>query len=401
MPPSQQFYRAIYAYPWDVVQEDPARFGEIVSAQRISAVTLALSYHAGKFISPRSTRGRVYFPEDGAVYFNPTLSRYGKIKPYPHPEPEIREVATRLAETSSLEVNAWVVLFHNTRLGISYPDMTVRNAWGDRYVYSLCPINPQVADFGAELVRDIATTLSLKSIVVETPGFLPYPHGYHHEFAQVQSQRWIEMLLGLCFCDHCLHESHGDTGIDSQGLRLRAARIVDDYLESPCEVPPDMAYAWITADILRDEELAAFLRWRVRRVSALVKRLRATLPDNIPLAVIPTVQRPTSTAWLEGSGLEELVNVADFLEIPFYEPTASRAIADAWDSLRRAGSGQAARIRAILRPGPPDLNSGRETEAAVKGIAELGIRNFAFYNWGFLRRHDFARIGEALKAICS
>ena len=153
--------------------------------------------------------------------------------------------------------------------------------------------------------------------------------------------------------------------------------------------------------MLRDAELAAFLRWRVGRVSAFVKRLRATLPDNIPLAVIPTVQRPTSTAWLEGSSLEELANVADFLEIPFYEPTASRAIADAWDSLRRAGSRHASRIRAILRPGPPDLNSGRETEAAVKGIAELGIRNFAFYNWGFLRRHDFARIGEALKAIPS
>ncbi|HEY1477274.1 MAG TPA: hypothetical protein VGF37_06255, partial [Chthoniobacterales bacterium] len=81
-----------------------------------------------------------------------------------------------------------------------------------------------------------------------------------------------------------------------------------------------------------------------------------------------------------------------------YEPTASRVIADAWDSLRRTGN-DAARIRAILRPGPPDLNSGRETEAAVQGIAELGIRNFAFYNWGFLRKHDFARIGAALKAI--
>ena len=74
MPPSQQFYRAIYAYPWDLVHEEPSRFGEIVSAQGISAVTLALSYHAGKFISPRSTQRRVYFPEDGAVYFNPTLS---------------------------------------------------------------------------------------------------------------------------------------------------------------------------------------------------------------------------------------------------------------------------------------------------------------------------------------
>jgi hypothetical protein len=177
--------------------------------------------------------------------------------------------------------------------------------------------------------------------------------------------------------------------------------MVDDYLDSPCEVSPDMAYGWITADMLRDAELVTFLRWRVRRISAFVKRLRAALPDNIPLAVIPTVQRPTATAWLEGSSLEELADVADFLEIPFYEPTASRAIADAWDSLRRAGNRHAARIRAILRPGPPDLDSGRETAAAVKGIAELGIRNFAFYNWGFLRRHNFARIGEALKAIPS
>src|SRR6202011_2312030 len=325
MPPSQQFYRAIYAYPWDVVQEEPARFGEIVSAQGISAVTLALSYHAGKFISRRSTQGRVYFPEDGAVYFNPTLSRYGKIKPYPHPEPEIREVATRLAETSSLEVNAWVVLFHNTRLGISYPDMTVRNAWGDRYVYNLCPINPQVADFGAELVRDIATTLSLKSIVVETPGFLPYPHGYHHEFAQVQSQRWIEMLLGLCFCDHCSDQSQRETGIDSQNLQRRVATMVDDYLESPCDAPSDMAYAWITADLLQDAELLTFLRWRIQRVSALVKQLRAALTNDIALAIIPTVQRPTATTWLEGSDLKELADNADFLEIPFYEATAARA----------------------------------------------------------------------------
>jgi hypothetical protein len=158
-----------------------------------------------------------------------------------------------------------------------------------------------------------------------------------------------------------------------------------------------MAYGWITADILHDPELATFLRWRVQRVSALLKQLRAALPHTIPLAVIPTVQRPTSTAWVEGSSLQELVKVADFLEIPFYEPTASRAIADAWDSLRRTGTGQAPKIRAILRPGPPDLNSGSETEAAVKGIAELGIRNFAFYNWGFLRRYDFARIGAALK----
>jgi hypothetical protein len=175
---------------------------------------------------------------------------------------------------------------------------------------------------------------------------------------------------------------------------------VDNYLESPCDAPSDMAYAWITADLVQDPELLTFLRWRIQRVSALVKQLRAALSNDIALAIIPTVQRPTATTWLEGSDLKELADNADFLEIPFYEATAARVVADAWDSLRRAG-GKVAQIRAILRPGPPDLNGGRETAAVVKGLAELGIRNFAFYNWGLLRKHDFARVGEALKAIPS
>jgi hypothetical protein len=176
--------------------------------------------------------------------------------------------------------------------------------------------------------------------------------------------------------------------------------MADAYLESPTEVPSDMAYAWITGDILADLELATFLRWRIQRVSDFIKRLRATLPDATPLAVIPTVQRPTAATWIEGSDLREIADAADYLEVPFYEPNASRAITDAWDTLRRAG-GDPAKVRAILRPGPPDLDGGRETAAAVKGIAELGVRNFAFYNWGLLRKYDFGRIGAALKTVPS
>jgi len=174
--------------------------------------------------------------------------------------------------------------------------------------------------------------------------------------------------------------------------------MLDGYLESSCEVPPDMAYAWITADLLQDAELLTFLPWRMQCVSALVRQVRALLPKKVALGIIPTVQRPTAANWLEGSNLKELAEAADFLEIPFYEPAASRAIADAWDSVRRV-AGDTAKIRAIIRPGPPDLATGKDTNAAIKGLADLGIRNFAFYNWGLLRKYDFIRIGEALKAI--
>ena len=84
--------------------------------------------------------------------------------------------------------------------------------------------------------------------------------------------------------------------------------------------------------------------------------------------------------------------------MPLYEPSASAAIADAWDTLRRSG-GDSSKIRAILRPGYPDLAAGEQFQTAIEGIAKLGIRDFAFYNWGLLRKKDFARIGPALRVL--
>ena len=387
-------YRSVYAYPWDIVPD----FERVITEQGLSSVTLGLSYHAGKFIRTRSGQSRVYFPDDGVVYFDPTPGTYGKIKPIPHPDSSIRGVVTQFSERSELALSAWVVLFHNTRLGMLYPDETVRNAWGDAYPYSLCPANPNVADYAFKLVGDIANRVRLSSIVLETPGFLPYAHGFHHEFAQVQSNRWLESLLGLCFCESCLKESQRDTGIDSRNLQLHVRNLVDHYLESPAEISAEMAAAWVAADIIGHSELSAFIRWRMDLVTKLIRQIRTELATGVALAVIPTIQRPTASTWIEGSDLRRLAEAADYLEVPLYEPSASAAIADAWDTLRRSG-GDSSKIRAILRPGYPDLAAGEQFQTAIEGIAKLGIRDFAFYNWGLLRKNDFARIGPALRVL--
>ena len=389
-------YRSVYAYPWDVLESGPTRFADILASQRLTEVTIAVSYHAGKFLRTRSDSSRVYFPEDGTVYFEPDLKRYGRIKPVPHPDKKLRQVAAGLVQADRLGVHAWTVVFHNSRLGVAYPDATVRNAWGDRYPYSLCPVNPEVAAFGVALVEDLSRALSVASIVLETIGFLPYAHGYHHEFAQTKITPWMSVLLALCFCEHCLKESKRETGIDSNALRKRVEAKVDDYLQSAVDIPADIALAWTTADILSDEELSGYLKWRSRRVSELLKQFRAAV--SAKLAIIPTIQRPTASTWIEGSDIKALAEIADYLEVPFYEPTAQRAIADAWDTLHRTGN-DPTKIRALLRPGPPDLGDGQELVEAIQGIAQLGIRDFAFYNWGLLRKRDFERIGPALSRV--
>ena len=144
----------VYAYPWNLSLENYRyRLDEILSLG-LQGISLAVSYHAGKFIQPRSTRHRVYVPEDGVIYFRPRAT-YGRIKPAISCLLEQGDVLGYLGKTEGLLLNAWTVLLHNTRLGMQYPEVTVNNAFGNGYVYSLCPAHPEVRDYAVTLCRDL------------------------------------------------------------------------------------------------------------------------------------------------------------------------------------------------------------------------------------------------------
>jgi hypothetical protein len=115
----------------------------------------------------------------------------------------------------------------------------------------------------------------------------------------------------------------------------------------------------------------------------------------VPIAVIPSVARPTGGAWYEGTDLKALAKVAGCVEACFYEPSAARIKADLFDIKRRLdGTGT---LRGILRPAFPDLSSEGEFLTAVSALRDGGVSELAFYNWGHVRRANLAWIGTALK----
>ena len=59
-------YRAIYSYAWDIAEVGVSVFGDEIRALGLETVTLAGSYHAGKFLRPHG-KGKVYFSEDGTT----------------------------------------------------------------------------------------------------------------------------------------------------------------------------------------------------------------------------------------------------------------------------------------------------------------------------------------------
>jgi hypothetical protein len=385
-------YKALYAYAWDVADATVPEFVAELRDLGLDTVTLAGSYHAGKFLRPRA-RNKVYFPEDGTAYFRPDPKRYGAIKPLPSAVTVEADVLRELSETGRIATNVWLVLMHNTRLGSLHPDCCVTNAFGDRYIYNLCPSAPAAREYAVALCADVTQNYAVMGLSLETPGFMPYHHGFHHEFAFIKWNRWLESLLGLCFCGHCLAGAAA-AGIDAEELRRTVRGDIESYLASDFELADDMADAIWFADTRSAGPLGPFLRWRTEIVTSLIRDIRAAVRSDAAIAVIPTVARPTGGAWYEGSDLGALGAAAGIVEAAFYENSAARIASDVWDVQRRLrGVG---RLRGILRPAHPDFASGETVAAAVAALRRGGVDDIAFYNYGHLRGQSLRWIGEAL-----
>ena len=386
-------YRAIYTYAWDLAETGvPTAIAEFRSLG-LDTVTIAGSYHAGKFLRPHGKAGKVYFPEDGTTYFKTDGSRYGAIKPVANTLVQSFDVMRELCDAKDIQTNVWLVLLHNTLLGTMHPEATVSNAFGDRYVYSLCPSHPEARAYAIGLARDVTESYPVSGISLESPGFAPYAHGFHHEFALNQPNRWLDSQLGLCFCDHCMKGAAAH-GVDAKALKAQTAKSISDYLASDVDFPADMAEAFWLADTRLDGELKAFLDWRCTVVTSLVSEIRGAVRKDATVAIIPSVARPTGGSWYEGSDLAALAKAAGIIEACFYEPGSDRVKADLFDVTRRlAGTGK---LRGITRPAWPDLSNKADFLAAIQTLVDGGVSGLAFYNWGHLRKANLAWIADAM-----
>lgn len=389
-------HRSMYCYPWDLAEAGVSTVAGELQARHIDVITLAGAYHAGKFLRPHGRSGKVYFPDDGTAYFKTRRERYGAIKPAEAGMVSEHDIFDECCRLGTMGVNAWMVLMHNSRLGQAHPESCVENAFGDRYIYNLCPSAPDARAYAVALCGDIADAYPISGLSLETPGFLPFQHGYHHEFGLVRQNSWLDNLLGLCFCRHCIDGVEA-ANIDAKALRHRLRATVDDYLASDVDHADDMAAAYWLADVVLDPDLGRFLRWRCRTVESLIAEIRASVRDDATVAVIPSVARPTAGAWYEGSDLAGLAGAADHLDVCFYEPSPARIASDLHDVRRRVT--KAGVVRGILRPGHPDLTSEDQIAAAIRTLQDGGVTDIGFYNYGHLRRASLDWMGSALAAL--
>ncbi len=376
---------SMFVYPWDLQDEGTAEVAARLSGAGLNAVSVSTAYHAGKFLRPHGRNGRVIFTEDGTVFFQPDPSRYGRLQPQAAKMVSEHDTLSSLARSApDLHVTAWTVGLHNSRLGAAHPDLACQTAFGDVLVNALCPSQPEVRHYLTALCLDTAAQAGVRDIAIETPGFQAYHHGHHHEFELIALPPAAEALLGTCFCQACIARAR-DAGIDGAGLAARTRRDLDAFFADGTASLPDP---------VQDAEWAAWQDLRAGIVTSLIAEVRAALPAETGLSVIPSVLTPNALCWREGSDLADLARAAGRLDVTAYQcgPEAiARDIADV-----RATSGPDANIGFILRPTWPHVNDAAEFAACIGAARAAGADRLSFYNYGHMRLQSLDWIAAAL-----
>lgn len=380
---------SIWAYPWDVLDEGVAAFIAAVKERAgLSGVSLAAAYHAGKFLLPHNPRRKVYFSEDGVLYFRPDPGAVQGLKIQPRVSRLLDEgdpLAT-LGERGDLDLTAWFVALHNTPLGMAHSDCVVRNAFGDPYFFSLCPANPHVQDYLAAVLGDIGTRYDLRAIQLESASYMGFRHRYHHEKEGIALGSRAAHLLSLCFCPSCRNRATR-AGLDPDWLQTKVAR----EIERACAgYQPSVELAGPAS--LGDPDLDAFSRLRAEIVRGLLCRIRNVVPAHVRIHLIHS--GAVEAGWQDGLPLEAL-DMVDGVIVPAYGLSPA-------ETAERLG-----KARRLLPPGrdclagltvlEPDCRGGEVLAAQVAAGRTAGIDGTVFYHYGLMHLDRLSWIKEAIK----
>ncbi len=385
---------SIWAYPWDVL-DDPAAADEIASLG-LDGVSLAASYHTTRALLPHNPHRVVLDAAHAAVYFEPDRARYRGARLTPaEPSWVPRDsfgLATDALRAAGQRITAWTVVLHNSRLGGANQELTLQNAFGDRYVHALCPAQPEVRAYAATLVGDLIDRYVLDGVELEACGYMGYEHLSHHEKFGVRLDLLGRFLLSVCFCEACQSAMRA-ADLDPDRLR---ARVIESLrgrfagVEGPADTVED-ADAGLSAWLGEHDAHTLFSvrdRVTIALLDAVTERARAR---NVPVTVTAAPSRYEAGAAI-GTSLGDVADRAENVLYPLFGMTA--ATADAQVDRLRAGIDGAARLLVGLRAFAPDVRSGGDLAAATRRLAARGVDGFRYYHYGLCPRPNLGWIRE-------
>lgn len=379
---------AMWAYPWDLLDEGVESVADRLYAMGVDEISLATNYHHVQAFLPHNPDRRTFFAR-ASSYFQPG-DGYGRLAPVPNEtmgdDDWLDQIAAQITD-SPLDLNSWTIGCHNSRLGLDHPEMTLTNAFDDSLVFGLCPSNPSVQTYLTTLVEELSGREWFDRIELETfDYFYGTGYGWHHDKFHAELGSIGEFLFGVCFCEHCRAAATA-AGVDTERARAAVRDTIDRIVAGDIPAATN-AGAWLRTH----PEVSGYLDVRMETLSTLYGQLAAASDPD--LGYYFGLLDPDRT-WMHGVDSHSLAEHLDYYLIPAYE-SSSAEVRETVNEARALTPDIPLHVGVL--PGSPAVDAPDTVTDIVSTLAESGTPRIAFYNYGLLPEHNLDWVKRALRA---
>ena len=394
---------ALFCYPWDVIDEGCDAIIEAVKRSGLNSIYITVNYHSGMFFLPHSTKRKIYFPEPGALYFNP--GKWHNEHSFQSPISNLTdnwdlfwdELSTKCKQ-NNIKLCAWMLGTHNSGIGNKYPKFAVHNAWGDPITHSLCPFNSEVVDHFVNLSRDIVKLGVFDKILIESLEYLPLRHGHHHEVIGVDFTDDIDFIMSLNFSNSCIKKVK-DKNIDGNLIRNWVKETTENYFNNKSQSKP---MKWNDFENILNGEFWKYYEVReesITNINNLVvnelrndKNLIIGLLDFGPLYSLG----PNGKRWQNGVNLEKILPLVDETHPTFYfaDLDLTKSKYEIYKKVLENKKEMIPAIRTIL----PQTTDQKNLQSQLE-IFKKDAVGFSFYNYSFMNFENLDWINKSINNL--
>jgi len=373
-------------YLWDLIDEGAERVcdrlvGEIgASGLCVRATSDRIDQLRPHGSSPGIRR------QEAAAHFRPNRARYAntRVRPLPadwigrgNPLADMNETATR----AGLRLDGWVTLCQGEALASKYGPAATRNAFGDVTGNGICPSNPDVREYGAGLLSDLAEGYGLDTLVLDGAWF-PASRGWCSRKVGMECGQLEQMLWDLCLCESC-RQLAIDAGLSPDAI----ARTVSVALESWMTTgrPADLGVAEYLAN---HQLLADFLATRSDLITRWIERMASIWPGRLVYHLpADALASGTDIAMVAAHVDACMVSVTDDCE------RAIELIGEIETTIGKAGN-----VWVRLEAYPPCCPDSPALVRTLTGLAERRVGSVLLENYGVIPVERMAWLKQAIRA---
>jgi len=375
----------------------------------LGGVTMAAAYHGSRDLFPHARTRRLRYQPGGEVFFRPDPARWRGLALQPRPSRLTQDrdplgALIAAAGPRGLDVQAWTVFLHVDWTEDGDPRFAEQTCFGDPCLTELCPANPDVRAYALALATDLAGR-GITSVLAESLHHHLLEHGAHHERYFVELGSGARLLLGLCFCEHCL-EGARRHGADPGELRARACAEVEHAFAGG-GAPSSSELSREEAGGLLGGQLGALLESRGEVVTSLVGEIaEATRAHGVRFEVLdssgavkgyatgrPAGDAAPSIGWRFGTDVAACARAGAAVGAIAYAAEPARV---ALDLAAYRALAPAAPLVAAMRPVPPDCDAAENLAEKLRVAAAAGVDRVDIYHYGMAPLSALDRVREAL-----